>query len=169
MTEPTLPDPAAVDRVLAWQRTADAERLLAERAAPALLVAEHAEQVAAALAAERGPRWRLVAEQADGQAWQRPVAGAPFTAIWSLARATDGRLWLHASASHRQRLPSWDEMAMVKRLLVGPERWACQLHPPEAAYVNLHSRVLHVWAPWDPAAWPLPDFAHTLPDGTRTL
>lgn len=163
--DPTAP----VGRVLGWANSPDYAELAAERAGPPDLVAEHGQRVGHGLAELSGPRWHLVHDQRDGQAWQRPIAGAPFTVIWSLAHEDDARLWLHVSASHRTRLPTWDEMAMVKRLFVGPERWACQLHPPEAEHVNLHSRVLHLWAPWYPEHRPLPDFTHEVPGGGRTL
>ena len=78
--------------------------------------------------------------------------------IWSLAYEDDGALWLHVSCSHRARIPSWDEMVMVKECFVGPERWAVQLHPPAADYVDLHARCLHLFAPFSPEAWPMPDF-----------
>jgi hypothetical protein len=101
--------------------------------------------------------WKVVQTGNDGDALQGRIGPAAFTVIWSLAYEQDGALWLHVSASHRHRIPQWAEMAEVKRVFVG-DRWACQLHPPDGEYVNLHDRVLHLFAPFSPEAWPLPDF-----------
>lgn len=69
---------------------------------------------------------------------------------------SDGRRWIHVSASHRNRPPTWEKMCEVKRLFIGPDRRAIQIHPPESEYVNLHPYCLHLWACIDDDG--LPDF-----------
>ena len=159
-------DPEGLARVQRWAEGPEAAAQQAARAAPEVLVARQRAEVLAALQRESGHRWRKLQEAEDGEAWRT----ANLVVIWSVARAATGPLfWLHVSVSHRNRLPTWAEMALAKRLFIGPERWACQLHPPAAEHVNLHSRVLHLWAPWRASDWPLPDLSATLPDGTRTV
>jgi hypothetical protein len=79
----------------------------------------------------------------------------------------DGRKWLHVSVSRPSRCPSWDDMDAVKRLFVGDERVAYQVHPPLRDHydvtqhgIPMNARaghVLHLWAPLDGVP-PLPDF-----------
>jgi hypothetical protein len=57
----------------------------------------------------------------------------------------DGRRWLHVSVSRRSRLPSWEELRVVKNLFIGPERDAVQWLPPASEYVNAHNYCLHLW------------------------
>lgn len=96
--------------------------------------------------------WSIVHRTEDGAAYQ--CGGV--RVIVSAARELDDRAWLHVSASRAMRIPSWDDMCEVKRLFCG-DRYAYQVHPPKAKYVNINPNVLHLWSPLegDP---PLPDF-----------
>ncbi len=76
----------------------------------------------------------------------------------------DGRRWLHVSASHKNRPPTWDKMCEVKRLFIGPDLRAIQVHPPASEYVNIHPYCLHLWACLDGDG--LPDFRK---DGGRQV
>lgn len=68
----------------------------------------------------------------------------------------DGKLWLHVSASRRDRVPSYTELCEVKRVFVGAERMAVSVYAPETEHFNLHRFCLHLWAPIGHS--PLPDF-----------
>jgi hypothetical protein len=61
--------------------------------------------------------------------------------------ASDGGGWEHVSVSRRDRAPTWDEMCQVKALFWDADDCVMQLHPPQADYVNNHSRCLHLWRP----------------------
>ena len=74
----------------------------------------------------------------------------------------DGKRWLHVSVSRRSRMPTYEDLALVKRLFIGPARKAIQVFPPEAEHVNVHPYALHLWCCLD--ADPLPDFRRQ--DGT---
>lgn len=78
------------------------------------------------------------------------------SAIVSAERESDGRMWLHVSVAHRDRMPSWDELRRIKSWLIGRDVRAIQVLPPESEYVNLHPFCLHLWQCLD--ADPLPDF-----------
>lgn len=52
--------------------------------------------------------------------------------------------WLHASLSHRERLPLWRELVEVKTTFFG-DRPVVQVIPPEKYYINLHPRCLHLF------------------------
>jgi len=52
-------------------------------------------------------------------------------------------------------MPTWEEMAEIKRMFFKPEEACFELHPPEDEYVNLHNFCLHIWRPQH-EAMPLP-------------
>jgi hypothetical protein len=101
------------------------------------------------------PGWRLASEGEDGQAWAH-VDGLR-SLIWSVARELDGRLWLHVSVGHRDRLPRWSELVEAKEWIAGGDSYAYQVIPPRSRYVNQNPNVLHVWSPLEGES-PLPDF-----------
>lgn len=65
--------------------------------------------------------------------------------------------WLHASISHRDRMPSYDELQMMHRAVWGETGWAYQVFAPLANHINIHERVLHLWGRVDGRA-ELPNF-----------
>ncbi len=81
---------------------------------------------------------------------------APLTVICSARPEADGKRWMHVSCSRPSRLPSWDDLRLVKDTFIGRERKALQVLPPQSEYVNCHPYVLHLWACLD--GDPLPDF-----------
>ena len=46
-----------------------------------------------------------------------------------------------------ERIPTWEEMCMVKEIFWTEEETVMQLHPRTADYVNFHPCVLHLWRP----------------------
>jgi hypothetical protein len=79
-------------------------------------------------------------------------------AMFSVERERDGKRWIHISVSHRDRIPTWDELRHVKDWMIGKDKLAIQVLPPEAQYVNEHPRTLHLWHCLD--GDPTPDFRH---------
>lgn len=79
-------------------------------------------------------------ENSDGWAWQ--FGKLRVIASWGMG-------WDHVSVSHQDRIPTWEEMCWVKGQFFEPDECVMQLHPPEADYVNNHSRCLHLWRPQD--------------------
>lgn len=73
-----------------------------------------------------------------------------------LVLASDGEDWDHVSVSIRneRRLPTWAEMAYIKRTFFLDDEAAIEIHPPAAQYVN-NGEVLHLWRP-QVVALPLP-------------
>jgi len=69
--------------------------------------------------------------------------------------ASDGAGWEHVSVSTRSRIPTWDEMCLVKDLFWGENETVVQYHPAKAHYVNNHPYVLHLWRPLG-SEFPLP-------------
>lgn len=96
--------------------------------------------------------WRLIRATADGAAYQNQG----LRVIASVARELDGRLWLHVSCSRGSRIPSWEDLGSVKDTFIG-DRYAYQVFPTRAKYVNINPYVLHLWAPLE-GDQPLPDF-----------
>lgn len=76
-----------------------------------------------------------------------------------LCIASDGQEtgWEHVSVSRRfkrkgktnSRIPTWDEMCIVKNLFWGEGEIVIQFHPAKKDYVNTHPHVLHLWRSLD--------------------
>jgi hypothetical protein len=90
----------------------------------------------------------------DGLAYQH--IAMPLRVICSAQLERDNRRWMHVSCSRPNRLPSWEELRLVKDTFIGRDRKALQVLPPQAEYVNIHPHVLHLWSCLDGDG--LPDF-----------
>ena len=73
--------------------------------------------------------------------------------IFSVDVKPSGR-WIHASASFANRTPTWAEMDAVKRVFIGDDLVAVQVHPRRTEHFNLHPHCLHIWACLDGDAVP---------------
>jgi hypothetical protein len=96
--------------------------------------------------------WSEVYETPDGMAYQ----SGGLRVICSVDTELDGRLWLHVSVSRGMRIPSWDDLRLVKDIFVG-DRYAYQVFPTKEKYVNINPFCLHLWCPLE-GEQPLPDF-----------
>ena len=56
-----------------------------------------------------------------------------------------GEHFLHVSVSRRSRLPSWDDLKLVKKSFIGEDREAVHVLPKASDYINLHPYCLHLW------------------------
>jgi hypothetical protein len=61
--------------------------------------------------------------------------------------ACNGDGWDHVSVSREDRIPSWYDMELVKRMFFKDDETAMQLHLPPAKHINQHPNVLHLWRP----------------------
>ena len=59
--------------------------------------------------------------------------------------ASWGGGWDHVSVSFRNRTPTWEEMAEVKRMFFRADETVVQFHPEEEEYINNHPYCLHLW------------------------
>ena len=118
----------------------------------------------------RGQRWlrkarpisarvTIIEDRADGYA----AGFKHLKFLVSEAREEDGRWWLHASVSRRDRkLPTYEDLRSLKELTIGPDRTAIQVFPPAERHIDVGARlpnpieVLHLWSPEEDF---LPDFA----------
>lgn len=89
--------------------------------------------------------WESVSVGEDGAMYRNRRTEQ--TVIISVAREDDGRRWLHVSTAFPTRLPTYAELAEVKRLWIGAEY---------RAHVNIHRFALHLWHCVDGDG--LPDF-----------
>lgn len=98
--------------------------------------------------------WECVEKRVDGEAYRSKSLG--LLVIISKAIELDSHEWIHLSVSRRSRIPSYEDLALVKKHFLG-DRHAYQCFVPESEHVNIHPYVLHLWARVDGAAV-LPDF-----------
>lgn len=96
---------------------------------------------------------------ANGRGWRNRgkwIAGVGLLVQLSGAVELDGRRWVHVSCSRRDRMPSYEDLCLVKRLFIGRDRKALQVFVPEAEHFNFHAFCLHLWHCVDGDG--LPDF-----------
>ena len=105
-------------------------------------------------------RVTIIEEREDGYA----ASFKHLKFLVSEAREKDGRWWLHASVSRRDRtLPTYEDLRSLKELTIGPDRTAIQVFPQAERHIDVGTRlpnpieVLHLWSPEEDF---LPDFAH---------
>ena len=57
--------------------------------------------------------------------------------------------WNHVSVSpkHKFKIPSWDDMCVLKDIFFNDEEEVYQIHPKKSEYVNFQSNCLHLWKP----------------------
>jgi len=66
------------------------------------------------------------------------------TTLKVLAAPSDSE-WQHVSVSIPSRIPTWNEMNMVKDLFWDEEDTVVQFHPKKSEYVNNCKTCLHLW------------------------
>ena len=57
----------------------------------------------------------------------------------------DGNKWSHVSTSHKNKLPTYKEMCLVKKLFIGDDKKAIQVFPEKSDHVNIHEFCLHLF------------------------
>jgi len=57
--------------------------------------------------------------------------------------------WIHASISWHDRMPSYEDMKMLHRAVLGG--WAYEVFAPAADHVNIHQFARHLWSRLDGA------------------
>lgn len=82
--------------------------------------------------------------------------GDPLTVIISFRPEYDGRKWLHVSLAHPDRIPTFEDVKLVRDLFIPRHLTALQIFPPADRWVSIHPYVLHLWACLDGDV--VPDF-----------
>lgn len=77
--------------------------------------------------------------------------------IVTTARQDDGIEWVHASWCYDDRLPTYDELVVLRSAVWGSNGWAFQVFAPPTSHVNIHRYALHLWGRAD-GVNPFPDF-----------
>ena|SRR6266566_30072 len=92
--------------------------------------------------------WYILERIKDyGLAWRRTI-GESLTVIESTAVKDDGRMWLHVSLSkpNSKKIPSYEDIQLLRKLFIGEDRECYLIFPPKARYINIHPGVIHLWA-----------------------
>lgn len=100
--------------------------------------------------------WSVIQYSQDGGAYQNKSLG--LWVVSTVLKYDDGKTWQHVSVSRMRRIPSYEDVALAKRIFIGAEKKAIQVFPPQAQHVNIHPYVLHLWHCVDGDT--LPDFTH---------
>lgn len=107
--------------------------------------------------------WIKLAQRPDGIFYEYRTG---LRALVSVAREKDGRDWVHLSLSRPNRMPTYEDMCLVKDLFIGENELAIQVFVPKDRHVNLHPNCLHLWHCLD--GDPVPDFSR-LVKGVRMI
>jgi len=98
--------------------------------------------------------WHPLVEANDGAAFENKANG--LRVIVSISLEQDQELWLHVSLSRKSRVPSYEDLTLIKHLFIGDERSAIMVLPEQAKHVNIHPNCLHLFSCL--STNPLPDF-----------
>lgn len=101
--------------------------------------------------------WVEIQRKIDGSAWVNKSLG--LYVIESSAKEADGNSWKHVSLSRKSRLPTYEDMKIVKSKFIGDDIEAYQVFPAASDHVNIHEYCLHLWSRVD-GKKALPDFTH---------
>lgn len=81
------------------------------------------------------------------RAWEHRADG--LYVLRSLSKTKNGEEWIHISCSRKSRLPTYEDLAKIKKDFIGEEMEAYQVMAKTSEHVNIHSYCLHIWAPID--------------------
>lgn len=85
--------------------------------------------------------WTVVRQDTSGRAAeQRGLA-----VIETVHRESDGKRWHHVSMSRASRMPTYEDVSLVRRVFIGEAVECYQVFPPASRYVNRHPFCLHLW------------------------
>lgn len=101
------------------------------------------------------PGWDVKRKLEDGKSYMNKSLG--LYVIVSGAVELDGKRWIHLSVSRKSRIPTYEDIALAKKLFIGRERKAIQVFAKESEHVNIHPYCLHLWSCDEEI---LPDFTH---------
>lgn len=86
--------------------------------------------------------WSKIQSGEDGSAYQH-INGLMVISSWAVE--DDGKKWQHVSMSRKSRLPSYDDIQMVKEHFIGDDSKALMVFPSKDKHVNIHKFCLHLW------------------------
>lgn len=90
-----------------------------------------------------------------GSGWVMVTKERGSSVIVSVARFEDDQEWVHASLSHRDRLPTYEDLVTLHRAVWGEDGYAIQIFAPPRDHVNIHQFALHLWGRLDGSrVWP---------------
>lgn len=108
--------------------------------------------------------WHIVETGEDGLMWER-LFGQKITVIESIQVQKDGKRWLHVSvAKPGNKMPTYDDLQVARRLFVGEDRECYQVFPTKDRYVNF-GNVLHLWCCLSSPEGVLPHFEGEIAPG----
>jgi len=93
---------------------------------------------------EFGRKDWLPPERWGPDGWSMTKRDESSSVIASAWDEDDGVTWIHASIARDDRIPNYDELALLHRAVFG-DRWAYQVFAPADHHINIHSNALHLW------------------------
>lgn len=81
---------------------------------------------------------------------------------------SQGADWVHASMSHSDHTPTYEDLVLLHRAVWGDTGYAYQVFAPASEHVNIHAYALHLWGRLDGKPV-LPEFAGPLAGFPRSI
>lgn len=90
------------------------------------------------------------------RAWRCKPAAVKGLLVLASVALYGGEVWYHVSVSRATEIPTYHDCFWVKNHVIGRERKAIMILPPESEHINIQPNCLHFWANLERD--PLPDF-----------
>lgn len=93
-------------------------------------------------------RW-FAPEPYGPDGWLMRAKDQRASVIVSVGRFEDGQEWVHASISHADEIPSYEELVTLRAAVWGESGWSFQVFAPPAGHISIHPNALHLWGRLD--------------------
>lgn len=100
------------------------------------------------------PGFKITMQLEDGCSYHSKSMG--LIVVQSVGKELDGKLWIHTSYSRRNRIPTYQDTAFIKKHFIGDDKKAIAVYPKIEEHVNIMPYCLHLWSCIDDD--PVPDF-----------
>lgn len=90
-------------------------------------------------------------------AWFAQVGRFQGLFVLGLIAIYEDLAWYHVSFSRKDKIPSYQDITMIKDEWFGKDLWAIQVHPKADEHVNIAPTCLHLWSCLEDG-FHLPDF-----------
>lgn len=92
---------------------------------------------------------RLVSRPVDMGVMKAASVILPIARLCSVCwgRDEDGYEHVSVSPKNKDRIPTWEDMCVLKDIFFRDDEEVYQIHPKKSEYVNVKENCLHLWKP----------------------
>lgn len=78
-------------------------------------------------------------------AWVKLPDCGTCSVVWNVEKG--GYEHVSVSPKHKFKIPTWNDMCVLKDMFFNDDEEAYQIHPKKSEYVNVVDNCLHLWKP----------------------